>query len=327
MLISIFLFAGIGAAAVIKKKPQKPAAGIEAKVMPPQEGKQKPSVRKEPVQTAAKKSPKQPAKPPETAAVTERSIPRANRIDEFFNTRGAKFPIVETLTYRSRVPWHKGPAWLSDYATHFSTSRHFIARSLNGKPDYFKQEVAEGDRFNVLSPNKNIEFHLLVDLSRCHMWFYYIDLDTQTRVLVKDYTVSLGRSQLSSPSGFLTPLGKYSLGKKIAIYKPKMMGFHNGKKVEMIQVFGSRWIPFEKEISGTTAPAKGLGLHGVPWEANEKGELKEKKESLGKNLSDGCIRLSKEDIEELFAVVITKPTTIELVRDFHEAQLPGKEGK
>ena len=59
-------------------------------------------------------------------------VPEADRVDELFNRQDPKFPIVETIPYRSRVAWQKGrPAWLSDYAAHYKTSRHFIARSLN----------------------------------------------------------------------------------------------------------------------------------------------------------------------------------------------------
>jgi L,D-transpeptidase catalytic domain len=254
------------------------------------------------------------------------NLPDADRIEELFNIGEPKLPIVETITYKSRVPWQKGrPAWLSDYAAHYTTSRHFIARSLNKKLDYFKQDVAEGDRFNVLRPEKNINFYLLIDASRSKMWFYYLDLDTDERVLLKTYPVGLGRIDSSKPSGLLTPLGKYSLGSKIAIYKPKMTGLHNGKKVEMVRIFGSRWIPFDKEIERCTAPAAGFGLHGVPWIPNEKEELVENLSSLEKYESDGCIRLSTHDIEELFAIVITRPTTVELVKDFFEAKLPGVE--
>ena len=253
-------------------------------------------------------------------------LPEADRIQEFFNKTGPKFPIVLTVTYKSRVPWQKGrPAWLSDYASHSATSRHFIARSLNGKADYFKQDVSEGDRFNVLNPDKKIQFLLLIDTSRCKMWFYYIDLDTNERVLVKSYNVGLGRIDSTKSSGMLTPLGKYTLGSKIAIYKPKLTGFHNGQKVELIRVFGTRWIPFDKEMGDCSAAAEGFGIHGLPWQPNDKGELVERKESLGKYESDGCIRLATPDIEELFAIIITRPTTIELVKDFYEAKLPGIE--
>lgn len=259
-------------------------------------------------------------------ARNDTALPDADRIDQLFNKGDDKLPIVQTIIYKSRVPWQKGrPAWLSDYAAHYSTSRHFIARSLNGKADYFKQDIAEGDRFNVLHPDKNISFYLLIDTSRSKMWFYYLDLDTNERVLLKTYQVGLGRIDSSKPSGMLTPLGKYSLGNKIAIYKPKATGFHGGQKVEMIRVFGTRWIPFEKELGNNTAPADGFGLHGVPWILGSNGELVENIGSLGKYESDGCIRLSTKDIEELFAIIITRPSTIELVKDFYEAKQPAAE--
>lgn len=270
-------------------------------------------------------SPAVPAPVP-VARVSTELLPDADRVNEFFNKVEPKFPIVQTITYKSRVPWQKGrPAWLSDYASHYSTSRHFIARSLNGKADYLKQDVAEGGRFNVLHPDKNISFYLLIDTARSKMWFYYLDLDSNERVLVKTYNVGLGRIDSTKPSGLLTPLGKYTLGDKVAIYKPKMTGFHSGKKVELIRVFGTRWIPFDKEIGESTASPDGFGIHGVPWMANEQGELTENIECLGKYESDGCIRLATRDIEELFAIIITRPTTIELVKDYYEADLPGKE--
>jgi hypothetical protein len=119
----------------------------------------------------------------------------------------------------------------------------------------------------------------------------------------------------------LTPLGTFSLGSRVAIYKPKVSGFHNGKKIEMVRVFGSRWIPFDKEIANTTAPAKGFGLHGVPWVENKKGELIQDKNSLGKYESDGCIRCATDDMEEIFAIVITKPTVVEIVKNYNESSL------
>lgn len=252
-------------------------------------------------------------------------LPEANQIEELFNKEGSKLPIVETITYKSHVPWQKGrPAWLSDYAAHYDTSRHFIARSLNGKPDYLKQDLREGATFNVLRKDKKFEFYLIVDTSRCKMWFYYIDLDNKSKVLLKTYHVGLGRLDSSKTSGLLTPLGKYALGHRVAIYKSKTMGTHQSKKVEMITIFGTRWIPFEKEIGICTAPAKGFGIHGTPWTIGAKGEMIDNKDSIGKYESDGCIRLATPDMEELFAVIITKPTTIEIVRDFTESSFVDK---
>ena len=264
---------------------------------------------------------------PKVETKVDEELPEVDRIAQLFATDSSKLPIVETVSYTSRVPWLKGrPAWIADYATHYETSRHFIARSLNRKPDYFTQKISPGDRFNVFRKDKNIQFHLLIDLSRCRMWFYCIDADANERILLKTYRVGLGRTDTTRSSGSLTPLGKYSLGEKVAIYKPGVTGIFQEKKVEMIRVFGTRWIPFEKEVDGCTEPAKGYGLHGLPWaEDSITGNLVEDLSKLGRFDSDGCIRLVSSDIEEIFAIVLTKPTTVELVKDFHLAKLPGIE--
>lgn len=266
---------------------------------------------------------------PPTATVKEtpkEAILHVDRVQELFNKVEPRFPFVETITYKSRVSWQKGrPAWLSDYASHYATSRHFIARSLNGKPDYFKQDIVEGDKFNVLRKDMDLQFHLTIDISRCKLWLYCLDVGNNQKWLIKTYDVGLGRVETSRPSGLLTPLGKYSLGNKIAIYKPKMQGIYNGQKTEMIRVFGSRWIPFDQEISGCTDVAKGFGIHGMPWELNAKAELVQNVSSLGKYESDGCVRLATDDIEEIFAIIITKPSIVELVKDYHDAVVPGIE--
>lgn len=261
----------------------------------------------------------------ETPVEVVAPLPDADRIEELFNVKGPKLPIVETITYKSRVSWQKGrPAWLSDYASHYATSRHFIARSLNGKPDYLKQDIAEGDKFNVLRQDIPIEFQLVIDASRCKLWLYYIDTSTQEKVLLKTYKVSLGRPDSSKVSGLLTPLGKFSLGSRIAIYKPNVLGHHKGQKIEMIKVFGTRWIPFDKEISSCTAPAKGLGIHGVPWDKKKDGTWMQDRSSLGKYESDGCIRMAAEDIEEIYAIVITKPAYVEIVKNFAQSDIHKK---
>lgn len=255
--------------------------------------------------------------------LSSEGLPTADRVTELFSVRGTKLPIVETIVYSSKPSWQKGgSAWISDYARHYQTSRHFIARSLNGKPDYLKQDVSNGDRFNVLRLDKDLQFHLLVDLSRCKMWFYYLDKNANERVLLKTYDVCLGRPDSSRKSGILTPLGKYSLGDRVASYKPGVMGYYKSQQTEMIRVFGTRWIPFAKEIDQTTEPAKSLGIHGLPWVIEAKtGHLVEDLSSIRKYESDGCIRMSAQDMEELYAIIISKPTIVHLVRDFYDADL------
>lgn len=328
---AVVLFGGIGAMGWMKKTNLNQAKETPAAIVQEIPLSVKPEIAKTaPLPEKSQAKPANPTAPPQqiaqaTNTPSSEGLPEADRIHQLFATDSSKLPIVETLSYTSRVPWLKGrPAWIADYATQYETSRHFIARSLNKKPDYFSQKVGPGDRFNVFAKDKNIQFHLLIDLSRNKMWLYYLDVGAGERVLLKTYRVGVGRLDQGRKSGYLTPTGKYSLGEKVAIYKPGTMGIFQDQKTEMIRVFGTRWIPFEQELEGCTESAKGYGLHGAPWTQDPvTGQLVEDKTKIGKYDSDGCIRLCAEDMEEIFAIVITKPTTVELVRDFHEAKLPG----
>jgi hypothetical protein len=328
---TLSLFAVIGIAGTIKKVFFSPRAQKTQVVQATQPA--LPVVKTPaPVQAPApikKAEPKLALKPTPAAAQPvqqEGELPQVDRIQQLFTTGQTKLPIVETITYSSNVPWLKGrPAWVGDYASYFSTSRHFIARSLNGKPDYFTQKISPGSKFNVFRKDRNFQFYLLVDVSRCKMAFYYLDQDTNERVLLKTYRVGLGKKG-EAPSGTLTPLGKYLLGDKIAVYKPGVMGLFQDKQVEMIRVFGTRWIPFGKEMGECTANAKGYGIHGAPWVPDKKSNRwLEVRQAIGEYDSDGCIRLTYEDMEELFSIVITKPTVIEIVKNFKDAKLPGVE--
>ena len=266
--------------------------------------------------------------PPQTAYPEPfQGAPQVDRISQLFTTGPNKLPIVETITYSSQVPWLKGrPAWVGDYAVNYATSRHFIARSLNGKADYFTQKVSPGSKFNVFRKDKNFQFYLLVDISSCKMAFYYPAWKSSTKEsLLKTYTVGLGK-KATTASGTLTPLGKYLLGDKIAVYKPGIMGLFQDKEVEMIRVFGTRWLPFGKELGECTASAKGYGIQGAPWSpAKQEERWTELRQVVGQYDSDGCIRLNHEDIEELFSIIITKPTVVEIVKNMKDAKLPGVE--
>jgi hypothetical protein len=297
IIATVVLFGAIGVMGWLKKEPR--FSSVE-----------------EPVQEIALGTSAAPI-PIQTAPVTSSDVPEVDRIQQLFVLDSSELPIVETVSFTSRVPWLKDrPAWIADYASHYETSRHFIARSLNRKVDYFTQKVHPGDRFNVFRADKDIRFHLLVDLSKCRMWFYY--LDGNEKVLLKTYRVGLGKKDSHHASGYLTPIGKYGLGEKIAIYKPGITGFFQDEKTEMIRVFGTRWLPFDKEIEGCSETAKGFGIHGVPWFEGPDGQLIEDRSKIGNYDSDGCIRMASDDIEEIFAIVITKPTTVEIVKEFKQ---------
>jgi len=305
---SLSLFAVIGGLALFKKKgdaaPKElvaaPAATAEVTEMAPERSQQY----LQPVQDE----------------VAEEEVDQVWRL---FTKGKQKLPIVETVRYKSRVSWLKGrPAWVTDYAAHFSTSRHFIARSLNAKKDYYTQKISPGDQFNILK--KDVNFYLVVDLSRCKLWFYALDGATSERHLLKTYKVGVGRFDEDSYSGLLTPKGKFSLGDKVAIYKTGMSGYFQDDEVEMVRVFGTRWIPFSEELSGEGDSPRGYGFHGAPWVFDVGTETySEDLSTIGSYESDGCIRLAQNDIEELYAIIITKPTVVEIVTDFHDAEIPG----
>ncbi|NGX63487.1 MAG: hypothetical protein KR126chlam6_00899 [Candidatus Anoxychlamydiales bacterium] len=333
MIGAVALFGVIGVLGFFKKNQNKQEVVLDTNKSKVQEitievpKGPKVEIKKKPVEKKiAKKVVKEIKKTDEKVAIKEDdNLPDANIIDRLFVTDSSRLPIVETVTYSSRVPWLQGRhAWVADYASHFSTTRHFIARSLNKKHDYFTQKINPGDRFNVLRDDKNIKFHLVIDINRSKLWFYYLDVDTNERVLLKTYKVGLGRKESKRESGGLTPVGKYSLGSKVAIYKPNVLGYFQDNKIELIKVFGTRWIPFNEELNNCSDSAKGLGLHGAPW-VESNGELVEDRSKVGKYDSDGCIRLFSEDMEEMFSIIISRPTEIELVKDFKEAKLPGVE--
>lgn len=309
---SLSLFAVIGGLALIKKNKDKKTgvSEIATKVE---------NVTEEPT-VAIEEGSKQYLKPVQDEVADQEE----DQVWRLFTTGRQKLPIVETIRYKGRVSWLQGrPAWVTDYASHYSTSLHFIARSLNGKKDYYTQKISAGDQFNILK--KDVSFYLVVDLSRCKMWFYGIDESSQERILLKTYKVGLGRFDQDSYSGLLTPKGKFSLGDKVAIYKPGIEGYFQETEVEMVRIFGTRWIPFSEEISGEGDNPRGYGFHGAPWIYDVATETyKEDLSTIGGYNSDGCIRLAQNDIEELYSIVITKPTIVEIVSDFHDAEIPGE---
>lgn len=263
-----------------------------------------------------------------TPLSSDSQVPKSlDRMALLFNPFPPTLPIVHTMTYAAKVPWLQGrPAYLGDYAAYFKTSKHFISRSLHGSGQFFSDVVSRGDRFNVIRTDHNIEFHLVVDLSRLKMWVYSYDATDGVRLLLKDYRIAAGKRCANSPSGSLTPTGVFALGNEIAVYSEGMTGYYHQKKIDMLSVFGRRWIPFAKEVAESSGPCRGLGIHGMPCRPNPiTGEWVECGESVGDYASDGCIRMLNDDITELFSVIVSRPSYIHIVRDFTQAKLPGVE--
>jgi len=237
--------------------------------------------------------------------------------------KGSACPIVETVRYSSRVAWKpKKQAWLVDYASYYKTPLDFIVRSLTGAIGKEAPAVQEGLQFTVLRRDVPFYFHLVISFASMKMRLYYVLPKENRVVFLKSYPVCLGRKDPNKASGSLTPLGVYQLGSRVACFHPKMMGQHKGARVEMIQIFGTRWLPFETEISACTEPAKGFGIHGAPLVHNTStGQLEENLSGIGDFVSDGCIRLKRQDVEELFSVISTRNSYVEIVSEFRNSNL------
>lgn len=327
LTVSLALFSIIGCLALFKKSPSQGPQKIQVvaeeevdlsqlAVEPAQPVKELSSVEtlsKDPVVECVQEE--------EKPVVIEHD-PEGNGLAELF-VKGTSCPIVETITYKRRTSWKPhGSAWLMDYANHYKTPLDFIYASLNGGKSFKPATPSDGARFNVFKNSLDFRFHLIVSLSACRLRLYYVIPQEKKAVFLKGYPVCLGRKDPAKTSECLTPLGIYQLGDRIATFRPKMMGMHKGKKVELIQIFGGYWIPFEKTIGDCTEPARGYGIHGTPILRDpQTGALREDNSSIGHFESDGCIRLGGSDMQELFAVISSHNTYIEIVPSFDQSKL------
>jgi len=95
-------------------------------------------------------------------------------------------------------------------------------------------------------------------------------------MVMKEYAIGTGEYQK-------TPLGDFKIRDKIVDPPWKTIPYGDPRNV-----LGTRWMGLVNE--GDTV--RGYGIHGT-WEP----------ETIGKSVSQGCIRMNNEDVEELFKIV------------------------
>lgn len=157
-------------------------------------------------------------------------------------------------------------------AKKFDTNYEFIMR-INRKG---RTTIKVGERLKVL----NGELSILADKSDF----------TLTLLLnghfIKQYPVGLGKSDK-------TPVGVFIIDNRLinpTWYSPDgVFPFGNPKNV-----LGTRWMGFEDKEG-----LYGYGIHGTA-----------DPDSIGKEMSNGCIRLRNEDVEELFDFVKAKTRVV-----------------
>jgi hypothetical protein len=94
-----------------------------------------------------------------------------------------------------------------------------------------------------------------------------------------------------------TPQGDFVI--KTRLKEPDWYSEQHGKLIpygDPMNILGTRWLGFENRED-----ARGLGIHGTVSE-----------DSIGKNMSSGCIRMRNKDVEELFEI-ISRGTTVSVM--------------
>ncbi|MGR3294038.1 MAG: L,D-transpeptidase family protein [Candidatus Scalindua sp.] len=161
---------------------------------------------------------------------------------------------------------------LSKIAKKFNTTYAFIMR-INNKS---RTLIKIGERLKILKG----ELSLLVDKSD-----YTLTILLNGH-FIRQYPIGIGKSDK-------TPVGEFIVDNKLinpTWYSPEGVYQYGHPK----NVLGTRWIGFEDRND-----LYGYGIHGT---ANPG--------SIGRNMSNGCIRLRNENVEELFDFVKSKTRVV-----------------
>jgi lipoprotein-anchoring transpeptidase ErfK/SrfK len=172
---------------------------------------------------------------------------------------------------------------LSKIAEQFKVTDDLLAK-INDISN--KQKIRAGQTLKIVHG----PFHAIVDKSELHIYVYLQD------VLVRSFPVGLGIDDG-------TPTGQWRIKDKLV--NPTYYPPRGGKIIQADEPenpLGERWLGLEG-ISGQAKGQLRYGIHGT-IEA----------ESIGKNVSMGCIRLHNPDVELLFDLLVLKDSTV-TVRD------------
>ena len=157
-------------------------------------------------------------------------------------------------------------------AKKFDTSYEFIMR-VNKKS---RTLIKIGERLKILKG----ELSLLVDKSD-----YTLTILLNGH-FIKQYPIGIGKSNK-------TPVGVFVVDNKLVNptwYSPEGVYKYGHPK----NVLGTRWIGFEDKDN-----LYGYGIHGTT-----------EPDSIGKDMSNGCIRMKNENVEELFDFVKAKTRVV-----------------
>jgi hypothetical protein len=229
--------------------------------------------------------------PQENAAGWPETLAEATRQEAIGNLREARSLYKRLVRDFANVPqvgdWQK-KVWDLNINLLFSPAI---------TPGSIFYEIKSGDSLAKIAKQFNTTIELLqrsnglsgdkiIAGKRLKVWiqFFNIVIDKSQNILIlksdddeviKIYTVSTGINNS-------TPVGDFKIDKKLV----NPTWFKAGAAVppeSPDNILGSRWMGFD---------LAGYGIHGTT-----------QPESLGKQITQGCVRMSNSDIEELFAIV------------------------
>ncbi|MEA1927720.1 MAG: L,D-transpeptidase family protein [Candidatus Auribacterota bacterium] len=157
------------------------------------------------------------------------------------------------------------------YTVRGGDSLFAIARAYNTTPELLKKiNNLNGD---IIHPEQVLkvprqEFSAVVSKSRNTLRLFYGD------ELFKEYSVGTGRNNCS-------PTGEFTIVTKL-VNPPWIKGGETIPPFDPRNILGTRWMGFSD-------PYASFGIHGTT-----------KPKTVGRQSSDGCIRMINEDVEELF---------------------------
>lgn len=230
------------------------------------------------------------------AALRDPRLPESERA----TLRGELSAINEDLVFSPRLV--SGDPWTTTYAVQSGDSLVKIAQKQGVGADWrLIQRVNRISNPNAIRVGQKLKivkgpFHAVV-----HKGAYRLDLfmgpaeSPDSWVYVRSFTVGLGE-------GNSTPIGEFVVRRGSKLVNPHWVNPRTGEKFDANDPknpIGERWIGLEGV--GESAAYSGYGLHGTI-----------DPDSIGKQKSMGCVRLSDADVELMYEVLTEGVSTVSI---------------
>ncbi|MFZ2656897.1 MAG: L,D-transpeptidase family protein [Victivallales bacterium] len=203
--------------------------------------------------------------------VWKRTVAVLNKANMDIFTSNIMCPEKETYSIRKNDN-------LIKIATDFNTTIEAVMKSNGLNPA--NPVIQAGRTLKIFKGNWTLK------ISKKRFKLYLYDGDNVFMV----YNIGIGKQGR-------TPVGTF----EIDVKKDKPVWYKDGKQVpygSKENILGTRWMSL-RPVGGTSSNFKGYGIHGT-WEP----------EAIGREASNGCIRMVNEEINDLYMILPLKTTVL-----------------